>query len=200
MESTASNLSSASETPNPARFSAPRKRPQGAFKGVGFILANWVQRMHRAGLIPTLRSLSALMAISDAVDVDGRWCFFLLENLAGRSGGTLSVSSLKRAIDDLAAAGVVRKLTRSETLDFFAEDINRGRSVYQLPCVLELLVPAEDYPELVLAEINACREELGEEPLTAHNRPPLTRRWTRAHLISRRMPRPSGRGGIRSPA
>ncbi|GAB3689497.1 hypothetical protein [Nocardiopsis oceani] len=181
MESTASNLSNTSETPNPAKFSPPRKRPRGAFKGIGFILAIWVQRMHRAGLLPTLRSLSALLAISDAVDADGRWCFFLLENLAGRSGGTLSVSSLKRAIDDLAAAGVVRKLTRSETLGFFAEDINRGRSVYQLPCVLELLVPAEDYPELVLAEINACRAELGEEPLNAHNRPPLTRRWTRAH-------------------
>ena len=182
MQYTASSLSSAAETPNPAKFSAPRKRPRGAFKGVGFILAIWVQRMHRAGLLPTLRSLSALMAIADAVDADGRWCFFLLENLAGRSGGTLSVSSLKRAIDDLADAGVVRKLTRSETLDFFAGDINRGRSVYQLPCVLELLVPAEDYPEPVLAEIKACRAELGEESLTAHNRPPLTRRETRAHI------------------
>ncbi|WP_017586514.1 helix-turn-helix domain-containing protein [Nocardiopsis ganjiahuensis] len=130
--------------------------------------------------MPTLRSLAALMAIANAVDADGRWCFFLLENLAQRSSGTLSVSSLKRAIDDLVEAGIVRKLTRSETIDFFAEDIRKGRSPYRLPCVLELLVPAEDYSESVLEEINACRAQLGEEPLTAHNRPPLKRRPTPA--------------------
>ncbi|WP_017586269.1 hypothetical protein [Nocardiopsis ganjiahuensis] len=134
------------------------------------------------GLLPTLRSLAALTAIANAVDADGRWCFFLLENLAQRSSGTLSVSSLKRAIDDLAEAGIVRKLTRSETIDFFAEDIRKGRSPYRLPCVLELLVPAEDYSELVLEEINACRARLGEEPLTAHNRPRLKRRRTPAQI------------------
>ncbi|WP_460761501.1 hypothetical protein [Nocardiopsis oceani] len=132
--------------------------------------------------MPSLRSVSALIAIADAVDVDGRWCFYFLENLAKRSGGTLSVSSLKRAIDDLADAGIVRKLTRSETIAFFAEDLQRGRSTYQLPCVLELLVPAEDYPDLVLGEINACRAQLGEEPLTTHNRPPLRRRPTPAQV------------------
>lgn len=138
--------------------------------------------MHRKGLLPTLRSLSALLAIADAVDADGRWCYFFLENLAARSGGTLSVSSLKRAVDDLAGAGVVRKLARSEAVEFFAKDISRGRSPHRLPCVLELLVPAEDYPELVLDEINACRAELGEEPLTSHNRPSLKRRRTRAQV------------------
>ncbi|WP_017580151.1 hypothetical protein [Nocardiopsis valliformis] len=181
MESNASALSSAAQTPNPIGFSPARKRPQGAFKGIGFILAIWVQEIFIQGLVPSLRSLAALMAIAKAVDADGRWCFFLLENLAQRCG-KLSVSSLKRGIDDLVEAGIVRKLTRSETIDFFAEDIKRGRSVYQLPCVLELLVPAEDYPELVLEDINACRTKLGEEPLNAHNRPSLKRTSTPAHI------------------
>ncbi|GHC81595.1 hypothetical protein GCM10007079_21720 [Nocardiopsis terrae] len=178
MESTLTRPRSTSETPNPSGFSPPRKRPRGAFKGIGFILAIWVQQVYRRGVLPTLRSLSALLAIADVVDADGRWCYFLLENLAERSGGTLSVSSLKRAIDDLVEAGVVRKLTRSETIEFFARDIERGRSSYQLPCVLELLIPAEDYPEVVLEEINACRAQLGEEPLDSCNRPSLKRRGT----------------------
>ncbi|MGW5878135.1 hypothetical protein ACWFMI_16480 [Nocardiopsis terrae] len=182
MESSASTPSRTSETPNPAGFRPPRKRPRGAFQGIGFILAIWVQQVFRRGALPTLRSLSALLAIADVVDADGRWCYFLLENLAQRSGGTLSVSSLKRAIDDLVEAGVVRKLTRSESLEFFARDIERGRCVYRLPCVLELLVPAEDYPDVVLEEINACRAQLGEEPLTVHNRPPLKRRRTPAQV------------------
>lgn len=182
MESTLTRPSSTAETANPAGVSPSRKRPRGAFKGIGFILAIWVQQIYRRGLLPTLRSLSALMAIADVVDADGRWCYFFLENLAERSGDTLSVSSLKRAIDDLAGAGVVRKLNRSETIEFFAGDISRGRSPYRLPCVLELLVPAEDYPELVLEEINACRAELGEEPLTSYNRPSLKRRRTPAQV------------------
>lgn len=182
MESTLTHPSSTSETPNPAGFSPPRKRPKGAFKGIGFILVIWVQQLHRKGQLPSLRSLAALMTLADIVDADGRWCFYFLDKLVERSTGTLSVSSLKRAIDDLAGAGIVRKLTRSETIDFFAEDIKKGRSPYQLPCVLELLVPAEDYPALVLEEINACRAKVGEEPLTEHNRPPLKRGRTPAHI------------------
>lgn len=182
VESTLKHPSSTAETPNPVGFSPSRKRPKGAFKGIGFILAIWVQQIFGKGLLPNRRSLSALMAIANVVDVDGRWCYFFLENLAQRSGGTLSLSSLKRAIDDLAGAGIVRKLTRSESIDFFAKDIERGRSPYQLPCVLELLVPAKDYPELVLEDINACRAKLGEEPLNSHNRPSLKRRSTPAHI------------------
>ncbi|MBE1458445.1 hypothetical protein H4W79_002659 [Nocardiopsis terrae] len=145
-------------------------------------MAIWVQQIFNKGLLTKPRSVLALMAIADVVDADGRWCYFLLENLAKRSGGLLSVSSLKRAIDDLVEAGIVRKLTRSETIEFFAQSINRGRSAHQLPCVLELLVPAQDYTDLVLEEINACRAQLGEEPLTVHNRPPLKRRRTPAQV------------------
>lgn len=76
------------------------------------------------------------------------------------------------------APGSPAPRTPATIAEFFAKDIERGRSSYQLPCVLELLVPAEDYPDLVLEEINACRAELGEEPLTAHNRPSLKRRPT----------------------
>lgn len=173
MESTASALSSTSETTNPPGFSPARKRPRGAFEGVGHILALWVLRLYRKGLLPTPRSFMLLSALADIVDIDGRWCFYHLENLAARCNGFLSVSSIKRAIDDLVELGVVRKLNRSQTLDFFADDIARGRSVYRLPCVLELLVPAESYPEPVLAEINECRAALGEEPITSHSRPPL---------------------------
>ncbi|MFE1168414.1 hypothetical protein [Nocardiopsis sp. NPDC058789] len=182
MESSASPSSGTSESRNPAGFVPPRKRPRGALKGIGFILAIWVQQVFRRGVLPTLRSLPALMAIADVVDADGRWCYFLLENLAQRSGGVLSVSSLKRAIDDLVEAGVVRKLDRSETIVFFDRDIARGRSSHHLPCVLELLVPAEDYPDLVLEEINACRARLGEEPLTPHTRPSLRGRRTPAQI------------------
>ena len=173
MESTASALAKTPETPNPLGFSPARKRPRGAFEGVGHILALWVLRLYRKGLLPTPRSFLLLSALADIVDVDGRWCFYHLENLAARCNGFLSVSSIKRAIDDLVEIGLVRKLDRSQTLDFFAADIARGRSVYRLPCVLELLVPAESYPEPVLAEINECRAALGEEPITPHSRPPL---------------------------
>lgn len=182
MESNASPPSGTSESCNLVGFVPPRKRPQGALKGIGFILAIWVQQVFRRGVLPTLRSLPALMAIADVVDADGRWCYFLLENLAKRSGGTLSVSSLKRAIDDLVEAGVVRKLDRSETIAFFDRDIARGRSSHHLPCVLELLVPAEDYPDPVLEEINACRARLGEEPLTPKTRPSLRGRRTPAQV------------------
>ena len=166
MESTASALARTSETPNPPGFSPARKRPRGAFEGVGHILALWVLRLYRKGLLPTARSFMLLSALADIVDVDGRWCFYHLENLTQRCNGFLSVSSVKRAIDDLVDAWPARKLDRSQTLDFFADDIARGRSVYRLPCVLELLVPAESYPEPVLAEINECRTVLGEEPIT----------------------------------
>ncbi|HIY42726.1 MAG TPA: helix-turn-helix domain-containing protein [Candidatus Nocardiopsis merdipullorum] len=173
MKSNASAPAKAPETPNPPGFSPARKRPRGAFEGIGHILALWVLRLYRKGLLPTPRSFLLLSALADIVDVDGRWCFYHLENLAERCNGFLSVSSIKRAIDDLVELGVVRKLNRPQTLDFFAEDIARGRSVYRLPCVLELLVPAESYPEPVLAEINECRAALGEEPITSHSRPPL---------------------------
>lgn len=176
MESNASAPSGASETPNPAGFSAPRKRPNGAFKGIGFVLPVWVEKVLSKGLLTKSRAVVALWAIADTVDADGRWCFFLLENMAKKPHCTLSVSSLKRAINDLVEAGIVHKLTRSEAIDFFAEDIERGRSPYQLPCVLELLVPAKDYSEQALAEINTRRARLGEEPLTEHNRPALKRR------------------------
>ncbi|MGW8435212.1 hypothetical protein ACWGKS_08610 [Nocardiopsis sp. NPDC055879] len=175
MNSTASAPATTAQSPNPPGLSPARKRRKGEFEGIGFILSLWVQRLYRKGRLPTARSFLFLVALAELVDVDGRWSFCYLENLPERCNGFLSVSSIKRAIEDLIEAGLIRKLSRSETLDFFAADIARGRSIYRLPCVLEVLVPAEVYPEPVLAEINACRESLGEEPLTPHNRPPLKR-------------------------
>ena len=186
MESNASAPAKAPETPNPLGFSPARKRPLGAFEGVGHILALWVLRLYRKGLLPTPRSFMLLSALADIVDVDGRWCFYYLENLPERCNGFLSVSSIKRAIEDLVEAGLIRKLDRWETLAFFAADIARGRSIYRLPCVLELLIPADAYPEPVLAEINACRAALGEEPITPYNRPSVKSK-TRVH----REPGPS---------
>lgn len=171
MHFTASAPFSASESPNPFGFPPAAKRPVGVFTGIGFILPLWVQRMFREHRLPTSRSLTLIMALSDIVDVDGRWCFYHLDNLAERCGRLLSVRSLKRAIEDLVRVGLVRKLDRPQTLDFFAADIARGRSIHRLPCVLELLVPADAYPGPVLAEINACRAGVGEEPITPHNRP-----------------------------
>ncbi|SIO90962.1 hypothetical protein [Nocardiopsis sp. JB363] len=173
MDSTASAPAKAPETPNPPGFSPARKRPLGAFEGVGHILSLWVLRLYRKGLLPTARSFLLMSALADIVDVDGRWCFYYLENLPQRCNGFLSVSSLKRAADDLIEVGLANKLDRSQTLEFFADDIARGRSIHRLPCVLELLVPAEVYPESVLAEINECRAALGEEPITPHSRPPF---------------------------
>ena len=176
MHFTASAPFNASESPNPFGFPPAAKRPVGVFTGIGFILPLWVQRMFREHRLPTSRSLTLIMALSDIVDVDGRWCFYHLDNLAERCGRLLSVSSLKRAIEDLVRVGLVRKLDRPQTLDFFAADIARGRSTHRLPCVLELLVPADAYPGPVLAEINECRAALGEEPITPHSRPPLKRK------------------------
>ena len=190
MNSTASAPSTTAQSPNPPGLSPARKRRKGEFEGIGFILSLWVQRLYRKGRLPTARSFLLLSALAELVDVDGRWSFCYLENLPERCNGFLSVSSIKRAIEDLIEAGLIRKLSRSETLDFFAADIARGRSIYRLPCVLEILVPAEVYPEPVLAEINACRESLGEESLTPHNRPPL-KRMPKARTRAQDEPGPS---------
>lgn len=175
MESTSLDPCATPETTNSDRKFIARKRPQKAMEGVGHILMLWVHRSYGKGLLPSLRSLPMLMTIADAVDADGRWCYLLLETMVERSHGLLSLSSAKRALKDLMRAGLIGKLDRRQTLAFFARDIAAGRSIHHLPCVWELLIPAEDFPEPVLAEINAFRIELGEEPITPENRPKLTK-------------------------
>ena len=175
MESTSLSPCATPETTDSARNFIARKRPQKAMEGVGHILMLWVHRSYRKGLLPSLRSIPMLMTVADAVDADGRWCYLLLETMVERSHGLLSLSSAKRALKDLVRAGLIRKLDRRRTLAFFARDIAAGRSVHHLPCVWEVLIPAEDFPEPVLAEINAFRAELGEGPITPENRPKLSK-------------------------
>ncbi|PDP89533.1 hypothetical protein CQJ94_00900 [Glycomyces fuscus] len=145
-------------------------------RGIGFIPDIWVNEAREAGFFPTPRSFVAATVIARAADLDGRWCFLCLDTLVGRSGGLLSRSVAKRAIGDLVAAGLVRKLGSHQTRAFFAGEIAQGtRSPDRLPLVLELLIPAGDFPDRVREEINAVRAALGEEPLDETSRPRLSR-------------------------
>jgi hypothetical protein len=147
--------------------------------GIGFIPDIWVNEAREAGLFPTSRAFIAATVIARAADLDGRWCFLCLDTLVSRSGHLLSLSVAKRAIADLVAAGLVRKLDPGQTRAFFAGDIKeRTRSHDRLPIVLELLIPAEDFPEPVREEINAVRAALGEEPLDETTRPRIRKAAT----------------------
>jgi hypothetical protein len=147
--------------------------------GIGFIPDIWVNEAREAGLFPTSRAFIAAAIIARAADLDGRWCFLCLDTLVSRSGHLLSLSVAKRAIADLIAAGLVRKLDPGQTRAFFAEDIKkRTRSPDRLPLVLELLIPAEDFPDQVREEINAVRATLGEEPLDEGTRPRIRKAAT----------------------
>lgn len=124
----------------------PRKRPQGAMDGIGFIPAIWVCEAFRGNVFPSLAAFAVASIIADAADRDGRWCFLYLDTLVARSCGRLSRSTAKRALKDLVAAGVVRKLPRTALPAFFAEDLAAGwRRADNLPDVLELLIPASAY-------------------------------------------------------
>ncbi|WP_370012398.1 hypothetical protein UIS43_03085 [Nocardiopsis sp. LDBS0036] len=147
--------------------------------GIGFIPDIWVNEAREAGLFPTSRAFIAATVIARAADLDGRWCFLCLDTLVSRSGHLLSLSVAKRAIADLVAVGLVRKLDPGQTRAFFAGDIKeRTRSHDRLPIVLELLIPAEDFPEPVREEINAVRAALGEEPLDETTRPRIRKAAT----------------------
>ncbi len=148
-------------------------------RGIGFIPDIWVNEAREAGLFPTSRSFIAATVIARAADLDGRWCFLCLDTLVSRSGHLLSLSVAKRAIGDLIAAGLVRKLDPHQTRVFFAEGLKeRTRSPDRLPLVLELLIPAEDFPDQVREEINAVRASLGEEPLDEATRPRIRKTAT----------------------
>ncbi|WP_017597737.1 helix-turn-helix domain-containing protein [Nocardiopsis lucentensis] len=174
MQSTVLHPCLEAETPDPVDSFAcgPRRREKGALKGVGFIPVLWVARALREGLLPCCRTVPVALAIADAVDADGRWCFLSHETIVRRCGGTVSRSTVERALNDLAAAGLIRRLTRSQVRDFFAEDVTDGvRQADRLPGVLELLIPASAFAEPTLAEINEVRAGLDEDPLDAATRP-----------------------------
>lgn len=172
MESTPSTLSSTAETANPLGAYVIRKRPLKSMRGIGFIPLLWVATALQEGLFPSRRSYCVASIIARSGDCDGRYCYLFLKNMVERGGRILSESSIKRGVNELVEAGLVRKLTRQQTRTFFAQDIAEGRKWGdRLPNVLELLIPAEAYPEQVLAEINQVRAELGEEPLDETTRP-----------------------------
>ncbi|CAL9374520.1 hypothetical protein SUDANB121_00939 [Nocardiopsis dassonvillei] len=140
----------------------------------GFSPAVWTTLALKAGVFPTSRSHIVAALIADAVDRDGRWCFMSQSTLVERAGTLLSLSTAKRALDDLLAANIVRKLPREQVHGFFAADLAAGNMrADNLPDVLELLVPASAYTDAALERINEARALLGEEPLTPQNRPDL---------------------------
>ncbi|MEV2276991.1 hypothetical protein AB0I72_15550 [Nocardiopsis sp. NPDC049922] len=141
-------------------------------KGVGFIPLLWVARAMNEGLFPSYRSIPVAVAIANAVDADGRWCFLSHGSLVERCGGTMSRSTVERALKDLAGAGLIRRLSRAQVRVFFSDDVEaRLQAADRLPGVLELLVPASVFAEQTLAEINEVRAALGEDPLDATTRP-----------------------------
>lgn len=150
----------------------PRKRPLNAMRGIGFIPVCWLARALRSGLVPTPAAYTVATVIAEAADVDGRWCFLYLETMLERCGGILSLSTVKRSLNDLVDAGLVRKLSPERTREFFSADIASGRRwADRLPMVMELMIPAEAFPAPVVEEINHVRAELGEELLTEESRP-----------------------------
>ncbi|GAA4918024.1 helix-turn-helix domain-containing protein [Streptomonospora salina] len=150
----------------------PRKRPMGAMRGLGFIPSLWITTALKRGLIPSSRAHTVLAILADAVDADGRWCWLRITTIAARSGGTLSTSTVKRALADLEQARLIRRLPKSAVHAFFADDLAAGRRTGdRLPDVIELLIPASAFPTQTVEEINAVRAELGECPLTPTTRP-----------------------------
>ncbi len=141
---------------------------------VGFAPAIWVNMALAQGLFPTARSFAVASALARAVDADGRWCFKHLSTLASSSGRMLSKRTVQRGIEDLIRAKIVRKLDDPQTQTFFWRTIASGwRSAEHMPCVLELCIPARDFPDAQLEQINRVRRELGEEPLEETTRPRL---------------------------
>ena len=141
---------------------------------VRFAPAIWVNKALAQGLFPTARSFTVASALARAVDADGRWCFKHLSTLADSSGRTLSKRTIQRGIEDLIRVKIVRKLDERQTQTFFWSTIASGwRSAEHMPCVLELCIPARDFPDGQLEQINRVRRELGEEPLEETTRPRL---------------------------
>ncbi|CAL9339812.1 hypothetical protein SUDANB121_00255 [Nocardiopsis dassonvillei] len=164
----------AAQNQAPKPSPVPRKRPEGSLRLRGFSPLVWVTEVIDKGLLPSLRSCLAAVLIARATDRDGRWCFMRQATLVERSGGTLSLTTARRAIADLVRAGVVRKLPREQVREFFAQDLAAGRRrADALPDVLELLIPAAAFPADFLERVNEARALLGEEPLTPDNRPDL---------------------------
>ncbi|WP_433701660.1 hypothetical protein [Nocardiopsis sp. CA-288880] len=150
----------------------PRRRAPGAMRGIGFMPSLWITDALRAGLLPSTRAHTVAAIIADAADADGRWCYLYLDTIAERSGGTMSASTVKRALHDLVGAGLVRRLGPSQARLFFRADIAAGRRwPDRLPPVLELLIPAQAYTAQALEEVNRVRRVLGEEPLSPVSRP-----------------------------
>jgi DNA-binding transcriptional ArsR family regulator len=143
-------------------------------RDTGFHPVIWVVQAIRRKLIPGSSAALVAIAVAGAVDADGRWCFLRRAGLVQRCGETLSPSTVGRALDELVRVGLIRKLPRDQVREFFADDLAaEHRSPDRLPNVLELLVPAEDFPPPALERINRVRAELGEEPITPADRPSL---------------------------
>lgn len=175
MESTLSLPRPVSETGISVGSFIARQRPRGVMDGIGFAPALWVCDQLRTGLFPSHKAYFVALAIAQAVDADGRWCYLLQETMAQRTSNFLSPSSIKRGLSELLQAGIVRKLAPLATRIFFAEDLASGRRrADNLPAVLELCIPAREYSPLALAQINQVRRDLGEESLDENTRPPLT--------------------------
>ncbi|NYH55246.1 hypothetical protein HNR06_004835 [Nocardiopsis arvandica] len=161
---------------------SPRKRPRKSMSGVRFRPGLWVVDALKAGHMPSASAHTVATVIADAADADGRWCFLYLRTIVDRCGGTVSLPTVKRAIDELIRKGLVRRLSSSQKREFFHEGI-ASKSLWKerLPSVLELMIPASAFPSAELREINRIRASLGEEPLTERSRPRPEVEEERAH-------------------
>lgn len=169
-----STLDAPLATPGTSFSADPTQRPRACMQPVRFAPAIWVNKALEQGLFPTPRSFTVASAIARAVDADGRWCFKYLTTLADSSGRLLSKRTIQRGVEDLVRAKIVRKLDERQVRVFFWRKLAAGwRTAEHMPCVLELCIPARDFPGPALEQINHVRRELGEEPLDETTRPRL---------------------------
>lgn len=161
-------------TPGTGFSAGPTQRPRKCMSGIGFVKAIWLDEARAQGLFPTPRSYLVASAIAKICDADGRWCFMHLQTLARASGTGMSKRTVQRALEELIEAKIVRKLDAQQNRVFFWRRLSsQWHWAAHMPCVLELCIPARDFPQAQLEQINQVRRELGEELLDETTRPRL---------------------------
>ncbi|MFC7331399.1 hypothetical protein [Marinactinospora rubrisoli] len=136
--------------------------------GIQFSPYMWVRDVPLA--TPVLHVVAE--AIATAVDPDGCYCWQRYETIAANARD-VSKSAIVKAIDTLAAGGVLRNIKGDERFRILDEGgVSYSRD--KPPAVLELLIPLSAYSAEDLERVQRMRSDKGRPPLTAESRPDIT--------------------------